>query len=142
MFVEVLEDIEGELFEEGEVVGGVHDQHLPFYRGEPLHVSCRADDTEDLTKVFLCKSRLFNSLTDVASALTGPDYVSEPRGCVIEGADLESRIVGCGYEGVAGPEACAEDAKLLVALFLEPVDAGADVDYGLLAGCDGAPDVC
>ena len=46
-----------------------------------------------------------------------------------------------GDEGVAGAEAGAQDAELLVALLLKPVDAAADVDDGLAAGSDGAADV-
>ena len=78
---------------------------------------------------------------DVAGALSGPYHVAECHGGVIEGADLKARIHRGGDEGVAAAEAGAEDAELLVALLLEPVDAAADVDDGLAAGRDGAADV-
>jgi hypothetical protein len=83
----------------------------------------------------------FEGGADVAGALAGPDDVAEPGGGVVEGADLEARVEGGGDEGVAAAEAGAEDAEVLVALGLEPVDAAADVDNGLTAGFGGAADV-
>ena len=60
---------------------------------------------------------------------------------MVEGADLKARVEGGGDEGVATAERGAEDAELLVALLLEPVEAAADVDDGLAAGLGGAADV-
>ena len=74
-------------------------------------------------------------------ALAGPCDVAEPGGGVVEGADLEAWIEGGGDEGVAGAKRGAEDSELLVALLFEPVDAAADVDYGLSTGLGGAADV-
>ena len=60
---------------------------------------------------------------------------------MVEGVDAQAGVVGAGEEGVAGAEAGAEDAEVLVALILKPVEAAADVDNGLAAGGEGAADV-
>ena len=60
---------------------------------------------------------------------------------MVEGVDAEARIVGAGEKGIAGAEAGAEHAEVLVALLLEPVEAAANVDDGLAAGHEGAADV-
>ena len=105
---------------------------------EAVHVGHGADDGEDLADLILIEACLLEGGADVAGALAGPDDVAEPGGGVVEGADLEARVEGGGDEGVAASEAGAEDAELLVALLLEPVDAAADVDDGLAAGFGGA----
>ena len=60
---------------------------------------------------------------------------------MVEGVDADARVVGAGQEGVAGAEAGAEHAEVLVALLLKPVEAAADVDDGLAAGGERAADV-
>jgi hypothetical protein len=60
---------------------------------------------------------------------------------VIEGIDADARVMGAGQESVAGAEAGAKHAKVLVALLLKPVDAAADIDHRLAAGREGAADV-
>ncbi len=46
-----------------------------------------------------------------------------------------------GEKCVAGAEAGAQHAEVLVALLLKPVEAAADIDHRLAAGGDGAADV-
>jgi len=58
---------------------------------------------------------------------------------VVEGADAHPAVERAGKKGIGGAEAGAQDAKLLVALLLEPVNTAADVDDRLPAGGDGAP---
>ena len=81
------------------------------------------------------------SLLDVTRALAGPGYVAEGCGGVVEGVDADARVVGAGEVGVAGAEAGAENAEVLVTLILKPVKAAADVDDGLAAGHESAADV-
>ncbi len=142
MLLEREENVEGELAEKGKVVGGVDDEGAAARGGgELLHVGRGADGSEELANLVLSEAGVFEGLADVAGGLAGPDDVAEASGGVIEGADLEAGVVGGGNEGVAGAKGGAEDAELLVALGLEPVEAGTDVDDGLLAGGDRAADV-
>ena len=60
---------------------------------------------------------------------------------MIEGVHADAGIVGAGEECVAGAEAGAKDAEVLVPLLLEPIETAADIDDRLAAGGDGAPDV-
>ena len=55
---------------------------------------------------------------------------------MIEGADLQTTIVGGSDEGVATAETGAKDSKLLVTLGFEPVEAAANI-YDCLAACRG-----
>lgn len=140
---EVGEDLLRELFEEGEVPGGVNDAGLPAgaVGGELLHVVDGGDAGEALAEVCLREAGVFNGGADVAGGLAGPDDVAEYAGGVVEAADLKAGIVGGGDKGVGGAERGAEDAELGVSLFREPIEAGADVDDGLAAGVDGAAEV-
>jgi hypothetical protein len=110
------------LRQEGQVVGGVDDEDLLGVGGEALHVGHGADGAEDLADLVLREAGLLEGGADVARALAGPDDVAEPGGGVVEGADLQARVVRGGDEGVAGAEAGSEDAELFVALGFEPVE--------------------
>lgn len=139
--VEVSEDVERELAEEGEVVGGVDDEDAFGVGGELPHVGQGADGGEDLADLILVEAGLLEGGADVAGGLAGPDDVAELGGSVVEGADAEAGVHGGGDKGVAGAEGGAEDAELGVPLLFEPVEGGADVNDGLAAGGDGAADV-
>ena len=89
----------------------------------------------------LREARRFDALANVARALPGPDDVAKRGGRVIEGIHAQARIVGAGQEGVAGAEAGAQNAEVLVALLLEPVEAATNIDHSLAAGGNGAADV-
>ena len=136
------EDVEGELADEGEVVRGVDDERAATGDGgKALHVGGGADKGEEAADLVLGEAGLLEGFADVAGGLAGPDDVAELSGGVVEGADFEAGIMGGGDEGVAGAKRGAEDAELLIALLLEPIEAGADVDDGLLAGGDRPADV-
>ena len=60
---------------------------------------------------------------------------------MVEGVDADAFVKGAGEERVAGTEAGAEHAEMLVALVFEPVKAAADVDDGLAACGEGSADV-
>ena len=139
--VEIGEDVERELAEEGQVVGGVDYENSFGVGGEAVHVGHGRDSGEDLADCVLGEAGVLEGFANVAGGLAGPDYVAEPGRGVVEGADLDAWVEGGGDESVATAEAGAEDAELLVALLLEPVDAAADVDDGLAAGGGGAADV-
>jgi len=53
---------------------------------------------------------------------------------VVEGVDADAGVVGGGQVGIAGAEAGSENAEVLVALLLKPVEAAADVNDSLTAG--------
>lgn len=141
VLLKVFEDIEGELAEEGEVVGGMDDKDALGIGRELPHVGHGADGSEDLADEILGEASVLEGSADVAGGLAGPDDVAEPGGGVIEGADAQARIHGGRDEGVAGAERGAEDAELGVALLLEPVEARADIEDGLPAGGDGAANI-
>src|SRR6202044_4203258 len=98
---EVGEDVERVFQREGEVVGGVDDEDSFGLRGEAVHVGHGADDGEDVADLILREAGLLEGGADVACALAGPYYVSEPGGGVVEGADLQALVEGGGDEGVA-----------------------------------------
>src|ERR1700761_5594600 len=125
---------------ERQVVCGMHRQHLAWRGREQVHKGDWADAGPDSVQLLLGHHG-FARRADMAAALAGPHHVAEGHGGVIEGADLQTRIHGGGEEGVAGTEAGAEDAELLVALLLEPVNAGADIDHSLAAGGYGAAEI-
>ena len=77
----------------------------------------------------------------MAGALPGPGDISESCGRVVEGVDADARIVGAGQIGIAGAEAGSENAEVLVALLLKPVEAAANVNDSLTAGHERAADV-
>src|SRR5258708_3387685 len=60
---------------------------------------------------------------------------------MIECRHLDTRIVRGRQEPVAGTEAGSDDAQLLVALLLEPVEAAAKIDHALARGVEGASNV-
>src|ERR1700753_2783558 len=60
---------------------------------------------------------------------------------MVKGVYPQPRIVRAGDEGIAGPKTRAQHAELLIALRLQPVEAAADIDDRLPAGCDRAPDI-
>src|ERR1700757_1611098 len=108
--------------------------------GESIHERDRTDRGPDLPELILRHDRLKRG-ADVTRALAGPHNVAECHGRVIEGADLKARIHGGGDEGIAGTEAGAEHAKLLVTLLLKPVEAATDIHNRLAARRDGAAQV-
>ncbi len=90
--VEAAQDLEGELAEEGEVVGGVDDEGSAVAPGgglaKALHIVDRADGSPESIEPLLGQADRFKGGADVAGALAGPDHISERGGRVIEGADL------------------------------------------------------
>ena len=70
----------------------------------------------------------------MARALPCPHHVAKRRRRVVESIHANARIVRAGQKSVAGSEAGAQHAEVLVALLLKPVDAAANVDHGLAAG--------
>src|ERR1700736_6538225 len=76
--VEVAEDVERELAQEGEVVGGVDHQGAPRAGGEALHVGDGADAGEGLAELVLGEAGLLERGADMAGALAGP--ADGPRG--------------------------------------------------------------
>ena len=78
---------------------------------------------------------------DVTGALPGPNHIAKRHGGMVEGGDTQAAVEGGGKKGITGAETGAQNAELLVALLLKPVDAATNVDHRLAAGGDGPADV-
>jgi len=50
---------------------------------------------------------------------------------MIEGGDLNARIVRGSDEGIARSEASADDAEPVLTLRFEPIETAADIDHAL-----------
>ena len=141
MLAKVFENVEGELLKEGEIPGSVHDQNLPGTGGEALHVGHGADAAEQIAKKGLGKACVFKRFAEMPRALPGPKDVSEPGCGVVEGGDLQTRIVRSCDEGVTGTERGAKNTELLIPLLFKPIQAGAYIDDALLTGGDGTAEI-
>ena len=83
----------------------------------------------------------FEGGTDVPRALPRPNHITERHGGMIERGDAYAAVECGGEKGIAGAKTGTQNAELLVALLLKPVDATANVDDRLAAGGNGASDV-
>ena len=84
---------------------------------------------------------MFDAIANVARRKALPDHIGEISGAVIEHVHANSRIMGAGEKGIAGPEAGTDNREILKALLLKPVEAAARIDDRLPGGIDGAADV-
>ena len=126
------------LLRKGEVVVGVHDEHV--FAGavglgafELIVVADGTDGGPEIAHPLLCETGIFDSLANVARALAGPNNVAKRSGSVIKGVDAQAWIVCAGEVGVAGTEAGSKNAEVLVTLIFKPVEAAADFDHSLAA---------
>src|SRR5580698_189127 len=83
----------------------------------------------------------FEGGTDVAGALPGPNHIAKGHRRVVESGHADAAIERSSEKGITGAKTGAQDANLLIALLLQPIDAATDVDDRLAAGGDGASDV-
>src|SRR4029077_10375411 len=84
---------------------------------------------------------MLQALADVASGLSMPNHVRNVGGGVVEGSHANAWVMGGGEKRITRAQACAHDAKTVVTLLLEPIEAAAYVNHRLAAGVDGASDV-
>src|SRR5437016_6742132 len=140
MRCEFTDHLARKLGKKSQIVVSVNDQRLLAIPRELVEIDHRADREPELAQAFEVDGG-FDPLANVASGLTVPDYVGKVGGRVIKSGGPNARIVRAGNEGVAGAEARPDQAELVVALLLEPVEAAADIDHALAHGIERASDV-
>ena len=118
---------------EGQVVVGVDHQH-PLVRSagfgscKPLVIAARAHCRPKRTHAVLRQPGFFQGLLHVARTLPRPRHIAKRRGRMIERIHADALVEGAGEKRIAGTQAGAEHAEMLVALLLKPVKAAANVD--------------
>src|SRR5579883_369612 len=130
----------GEARGESGVVARVDKKRILAQAGVALDVIGRADGFPHLSQL-VERYRRLQALPNVARREAFPNYIGEIGGAVVEYVYLEPGVVNAGEEGIAGAEAGAHDADVLVVFALQPIGAAARVDDGLARRVDGARNV-
>src|SRR5205085_9648463 len=80
------------------------------------------------------------ALAYVASGLPMPNHIGEIGRSMVEGGNFDSRVMRRGDEGIARAQTGPKNAQLRIALFLQPVEAAADLEDTLPRSIEGEAD--
>src|SRR5437879_8660641 len=83
----------------------------------------------------------FEPSANMARRLPVPDHIGEVRGRMVEGRYPNTRIMRGGKKRVTGTQAGADNAQPVIALFLQPIEAAANVHHPLACCVQGSTDV-
>ncbi len=137
---EGVEHLAGEFGEHGGVVLAVDHEGVAASAHAAFDVGHRADGGPVFAE-FVDGDVVAKAFPDVIGGHALADDVSIVGGDVKEAASADAFIVNESDVADGGADAGAEDAKLGVALLIEPVEAAAGVLYGLAVGLEGEADV-
>src|SRR5271165_2247200 len=125
---------------EGCVVPRVNEFGALLLSSELLGVGGRADAHPEFAEGFEIR-RLLQAFLDVLRGEAFPDGVGEVSGTVIENVDLDARIVSRSQKGVTGAEAGADNAEMVEAFLLQPIETSARIEDRLASSVDGPADI-
>src|SRR5882762_6352785 len=134
------DDVLRVLRQEREIVSGKNDHALARIARVLVEIGGGAGGAQQGSQLVPGDGR-GQAFLDMARGLPGPDDVGKIGGSVIEGRDLDARLVGGAEKCVTRSQAGADDAEFSVALRLEPIEAAAQIDHALARGVERASKV-
>ena len=126
-----------QLGQKSQIVGCVNDQRLLRPACELLKVRHRADAAPHGAQAVGVEMGL-ESLADVAGGLPVPYHIGHVGRSVIERRHSNTGIMRRRQECVTRAEAGAQNAKLGVAMLLQPIQTATYVQHALARGIEGA----